>query len=86
MEKAKAESGEPDIVLQEIKRKSRPSVPIWHKAALTLEEAAAFSNIGVDKLREITNEEDSQLVVWVGRKRLILREQLVRFLEHAYSI
>lgn len=34
----------------------QPAVPICEKAALTLEEAAAFSNIGINKLREITNE------------------------------
>ena len=31
-------------------------VPIWEKSNLTLEEAAAYSGIGINKLREITNE------------------------------
>ena len=34
--------------------KSR-QVPIWEKSNLTLEEAAAYSGIGINKLREITN-------------------------------
>ena len=29
-------------------------VPIWEKTNLTLEEAAAYSGIGINKLREIT--------------------------------
>lgn len=29
-------------------------VPIWEKSNLTLEEAAAYSGIGINKLREIT--------------------------------
>ena len=33
-------------------------VPIWEKANLTLEEAAAYSGIGTGKLRELTNEKD----------------------------
>lgn len=46
-------------------------VPIWEKANLTLEEAAAYSGIGTGKLREITNEEGCNFVLWVGTKRLI---------------
>ena len=30
-------------------------VPIWEKSNLTLEEAAAYYGIGVNKLREIVN-------------------------------
>ena len=30
-------------------------VPIWQKSNLTLEEAAAYSGIGMGKLRELTN-------------------------------
>lgn len=52
---------------------SESVVPIWKKAALTLEEAAAYSNIGINKLREITNEETCAFVFWVGTKRLIKR-------------
>ena len=32
-------------------------VPVWEKANLTLEEAAAYFGIGINKLREITNNE-----------------------------
>lgn len=48
-------------------------VPIWEKTALTLEEAAAYSNIGVNKLREITNDKNCNFVFFVGTKRLIKR-------------
>jgi len=30
-------------------------VPLWEKTNLTLEEAAAYFNIGVNKLREISS-------------------------------
>ena len=52
---------------------SESVVPIWEKVALTLEEAAAYSNIGINKLREITNEDNCTFVFWVGTKRLIKR-------------
>ena len=34
---------------------SMKEVPLWEKTNLTLEEAAAYSNIGVNKLREISS-------------------------------
>ncbi len=34
-------------------------IPIWEKSNLTLEEAAAYSGIGINKLREITNEDNA---------------------------
>ena len=61
-------------------------VPIWEKAALTLEEAASYSGIGINKLREITNEQNCDFVLWVGSKRLLKRKGLDRYLEKAYSI
>lgn len=61
-------------------------VPIWEKAALTIEEAAAYSNIGIHKLKEITDKDDSSLVLWVGKKRLIKRKALEKYIDQTYSI
>lgn len=61
-------------------------VPIWEKSNLTLEEAAAYSGIGINKLREISNEESCPFVLWVGTKRPIKRRRLDAYLERAYSI
>lgn len=61
-------------------------VPIWEKTNLTLEEAAAYSGIGINKLREISNNDRCNFVLWVGTKRLIKRKQLDEFTEQCYSI
>lgn len=61
-------------------------VPIWEKTTLTLEEAAAYTGIGICKLREITDDESSQLVLWVGSKRLIKRKALEKYVEQSYSV
>ena len=61
-------------------------VPVWEKATLTLEEAAAYSNVGVNRLREISDAENCNFVLWVGKKRLIKRELFEAFLEKSYSI
>ena len=64
----------------------RKDVPIWQKSLLTLEEAAAYSGIGINKLREITNDDGSDIVWWVGTKRLLKRKQLDSFIDRAFSI
>jgi len=61
-------------------------IPICEKAALTLEEAAAYSNIGVNRLRELTESKDCDFVLFAGRKRLIKRRQFDRFLDNTYSV
>lgn len=63
------------------------NVPIWEKSNLTLEEAAAYYNIGINKLRELTNtEECEKYVLWVGTRRLIKRRLFDKYLSGAYSI
>ena len=61
-------------------------IPIWEKSNLSLEEAAAYSGIGINKLREITNEDRGTFVLWVGNTRLIKRRLFDQFIEQAYSI
>jgi excisionase family DNA binding protein len=61
-------------------------VPVWEKANLTLEEAAAYSNIGINRLRDISDEQNCPFVLWVGSKRLIKRKQFDAFMEKSYSI
>nr|DAL66733.1 MAG TPA: excisionase [Bacteriophage sp.] len=61
-------------------------VPVWEKTTLTLEEAAAYTGIGVHKLREITDDESNQLVLWVGKKRLIKRKPLEKYIDQTYSV
>ena len=61
-------------------------VPIWEKSNLSLEEAAAYSGIGINNLRELTNEKDCWFVLWVGNKRLIKRRLFDQYIEQEYSI
>ena len=56
-------------------------VPIWKKSNLTLEEAAAYSGIGINKLRELTNQRGCNFVLFVGTKRLIKRRLLDAYIE-----
>ena len=61
-------------------------VPIWEKANLTLEEAAAYSGIGINKLRKLSDDENCPFVIWIGSKRLIKRKKLDEYTEKSYSL
>ena len=61
-------------------------IPIWEKSNLTLEEAAAYSGIGINKLRELTNSKDCRFDLWVGTKRLIKRRLFDQYIEEEFSI
>ena len=61
-------------------------VPIWEKANLSMEEAAAYFGIGINKVGEMTNEDNGPFVLWNGSKRMIKRKAFEKFLEGAYSI
>jgi len=61
-------------------------IPFWEKANLTLEEAAAYFSIGQQKLRDLTDNEDCDFVLWVGSKRLIKKNKFLKYIEEQYSI
>ena len=55
-------------------------IPIADKYNLTLDEAAAYFNIGTDKLREIS-EQNRTLAIMVGTKRLIKKKAMEKYLD-----
>ena len=61
-------------------------VPILEKANLTLEEAAAYSGIGINKRRKLSDDENCRFVLWIGSKRLIKRKKLDEYTEKSYSL
>ncbi len=69
-----------------MENKNTKDVAIADKALLTLEEAAKYFNIGINKLRIMTNEENCPYVVWNGSKRLVKRKPFEEYLYSSYSI
>lgn len=61
-------------------------MPIWEKQNLTVEEASEYSNIGVNKIREISNDDNCPFVLWIGNKRLIKRRKFDEYIERIYSL
>lgn len=60
--------------------KEKEKVPIYHKALLTIEEAAELTNIGQGRIRELIDTSTCEFVLWVGVKRLVKREKFLDFL------
>lgn len=56
------------------------TIPIWEKLTLTLSEAAEYSNIGINKIRDISNNPRCNFVIYVGKKRLIKRKEFEKFI------
>lgn len=55
-------------------------VPVWERITISLEEAAAYSGIGVRKLRDMTDKPECNYVIWVGNRRMIKRKSLMNTL------
>ena len=68
------------------KQEKDSRVPLWERMNLTLEEAAAYTGIGTDKLRELSNRESCDFVLWVGTKKASKAQQLEEFLIKSFSI
>lgn len=49
-------------------------VPIWEKSNLTLDEAAKYSNIGINRLTMLISNPHCNFVLHVGSKKLIKRK------------
>ena len=61
-------------------------IPLCQKEMLTLNEAAALFGIGINRIRDMTNDEHCSFVLFVGGKRLIKRRLFLEYLENAYSV
>ena len=59
----------------------RKEVPLYEKYNLTVDEAAAYFNIGSDRIRSIIEENKSELVLMVGTKKLIKKKKMEDFLD-----
>ena len=63
-----------------------PVVEIKDKLNLTMEEASAYSNIGINKLRCMTEEPSCPFVLYIGKRKVIKRKEFERYLEKAVEV
>ena len=61
-------------------------IPIWEKMNLTIEEAAEYSNIGINKISELTKNPTCSFVLYVGKKKLVKRKEFEKFIEKTLEL
>lgn len=66
--------------------KKNIEIPVWEKVTITKEEAAAYSNIGINKLDELMRNPMCSFVIYIGKKRLIKRRQFEEFIDKNIEI
>lgn len=71
--------------MKENNNKGQAVVPIHLKMALTIPEAAAYSNIGINKISSMLREPNCPFVLYVGSKKLVKREEFEKFI-HCHVI
>ena len=66
--------------------KGQERVPIYEKVALTIKEAAEYSNIGVNRLESMLKAPRCPFVLYVGHKKLVKRKEFERFLSESVQL
>ena len=61
-------------------------VPISQKLALSIKEAAEYSNIGINKLSDMLRDPCCPFVLYVGTKKLVKREAFETYINQKLVI
>lgn len=55
-------------------------MPFWLKLNLTKQEAAAYSNIGINRIEELLKQPNCNFVLYVGNKKLVKRKEFEQYI------
>ena len=61
-------------------------VPIHLKMTLTIKEAAAYSNIGINKIDGMLRSPNCPFVLFVGTKKLVKRREFEQYISRTMAI
>ena len=64
----------------------RTVVPINLKLTLTIEEAAEYSNIGLNKINQMLRSPNCPFVLFVGSKELVKRKEFEQYISEQLVI
>lgn len=66
--------------------KETQRIEIKDKLNLTIEEAAAYSSIGQNKIDQMAKQPNCPFVLYIGRKKLIKRKEFEKYLEKSIEL
>lgn len=61
-------------------------IPFWLKMTMTKQEAAAYSNIGINKIEEMLKSPKCNFVLYVGNKKLVKRKEFEQYIAKTLEI
>ncbi|MCM1160644.1 MAG: hypothetical protein NC412_05410 [Roseburia sp.] len=61
-------------------------IPFWLKLTLTIKEAAAYSNIGINRIEELLKQPKCDFVLYVGNKKLVKRKEFEQYISKSIEI
>ncbi len=61
-------------------------VPIYQKLALTIREAAEYSNIGINKIDAMLKQPNCPFVLYIGTRKLVKRKEFERYISEKVAI
>lgn len=64
----------------------RLEMPFWLKLNLTKQEAAVYSNIGINRIDEMLKDPKCPFVLYVGNKKLVKRKEFEQYIAKSLEI
>ena len=61
-------------------------VPIHLKMTLTIKEAAAYSNIGINKIESMLRSPNCPFVLFAGTKKLVKRREFENYISERFVV
>lgn len=61
-------------------------IPFWFKMNLTIKEAAAYSNIGQNKIEELLKQPNCDFVLYVGNKKLVKKKEFEQYISRSVEV
>ena len=61
-------------------------IPFWLKMNMTIKEAAAYSNIGINRIEEMLKIPGCNFVLYVGGKKLVKRKEFEQYISKSVEI
>lgn len=67
-------------------QQTKTEIPFWEKLTMTKQEAAAYSNIGINKIDELLKNPKCTFVLYVGNKKLVKRKEFEQYIAKTIEV
>ncbi len=61
-------------------------IPVYQKMALTIREAAEYSNIGINKIDALLKQPRCPFVLYIGTRKLVKRKEFEKYISGKITI